>query len=100
MLITNRTFKETISITKFVSNISEIEDLFKNSGNDLNTSVDPFITFLDLLSIKYYQIQVGKLKIKLFFLKTVTNLKLNLYNLKITFKIYLLFFYINNNEHI
>lgn len=71
MLITNWTFKETISITKFVSNISEIKDLFVNSGNDLETSVDPFITFLDLLSIKYHQIQVGKYSEKpnIFFLK-------------------------------
>lgn len=58
MLITNWTFNETITITKFVSNISEIKELFSNSGNDLENSVDPFITFLDLLNIKYYEIQV------------------------------------------
>lgn len=59
MLITNWTFNETIIITKFVSNISEIKELFTNSGNDLETSVDPFITFLDLLYIKYHQTQVN-----------------------------------------
>lgn len=67
MLITNWTFKETIVITQFVSNISEIKDLFVNSGNDLETSVDPFITFLDLLNIKYNQIQVSKTKSKISF---------------------------------
>lgn len=59
MLITNWTFNETMTITQFVSNISEIKELFKNSGNDLETSVDPFITFLDLLSVKYHQNQVS-----------------------------------------
>lgn len=59
MLITNWTFNETISITQFVSNISEIKELFVNSGNDLETSVDPFITFLDILCVKYHQIQVN-----------------------------------------
>lgn len=59
MLITNWTFNETMTITQFVSNISEIKELFKNSGNDLETSVDPFITFLDLLSLKYHQNQVS-----------------------------------------
>lgn len=58
MLITNWTFNETITITQFVSNITEIKELFANSGNGLETSVDPFITFLDLLSIKYHQTQV------------------------------------------
>lgn len=59
MLITNWTFNETMTITQFVSNISEIKELFTNSGNDLETSVDPFITFLDLLCIKYHQNQVN-----------------------------------------
>lgn len=59
MLITNWTFNETIIITKFVSNISEIKELFANSGNDLENSVDPFITFLDLLNLKYCEIQVN-----------------------------------------
>lgn len=58
MLITNWNLNETITITQFVSTISEIKELFTNSGNDLETSVDPFITFLDLLSIKYHQTQV------------------------------------------
>lgn len=64
MLITNWTYNETITITKFVSNIGEIKELFANSGNDLETSVDPFITFLDLLHIKY-QNQVNKKKISM-----------------------------------
>lgn len=59
MLITNWTFNETVTITQFVSNISEIKELFVNSGNDLETSVDPFITFLDVLYVKYHQIQVN-----------------------------------------
>ncbi|VVC34388.1 Hypothetical protein CINCED_3A011587 [Cinara cedri] len=65
MLITNRTFNETITITQFISNISEIKELFANSGNDLETSVDPFVTFLDLLSIKYHQTKDIKLRQKL-----------------------------------
>lgn len=64
MLITNWTFNETLIITQFVSNVSEIKELFENSGNNLETSVDPFITFLDLLHIKYHQTQV---KIIVFF---------------------------------
>lgn len=68
MLITNWTFNETMTITQFVSNINEIKELFKNSGNDLETSVDPFITFLDLLSIKYHHNQVNS-KFILFYLK-------------------------------
>lgn len=59
MLITNWSLNETITITEFVSTISEIKELFANSGNDFETSVDPFITFLDMLSIKYHQTQVG-----------------------------------------
>ncbi|XP_060866553.1 protein MMS22-like [Metopolophium dirhodum] len=65
MLITNWTFNETMIITQFVSNISEIKELFKNSGNDLETSVDPFITFLDLLSIKYHHNQDVKFRQKM-----------------------------------
>lgn len=69
MLLTNWTFNETIIITKFVSNIGEIKELFANSGNDLETSVDPFITFLDLLNVKYYYTEV---KYKIYFLlKTI-----------------------------
>lgn len=59
MLITNWSFNETLTITKFVSNISEIKELFANSENDLETSVDPFITFLDILCVKYHQTQVN-----------------------------------------
>lgn len=59
MLITNWTFNETMTITQFVSNISEIKELFTNSGNDLETSVDPFITFLDSLNLKYQNNQVN-----------------------------------------
>lgn len=61
MLITNWTFNETIIITQFVSSINEIKELFANSGSDLETSVDPFITFLDLLNVKYHQTQVNYL---------------------------------------
>jgi len=59
MLITNWTLNETLAITQFVSNINEIKELLSNSENDLQTSVDPFITFLDLLCIKYHQTQVN-----------------------------------------
>lgn len=59
MLITNWTLNETITITQFVSNINEIKELFAHSENDLQTSVDPFITFLDLLYLKYHQTQVN-----------------------------------------
>jgi hypothetical protein len=62
MLITNWTFNDIMTITRFVSTISEIKELFANTGNDLETSVDPFITFLDLLCIKYQQTQVNKKK--------------------------------------
>lgn len=65
MLITNWTFNETMTITQFVSNISEIKELFTNSGNDLGTSVDPFITFLDSLNIKYQHNQNIKLRQKM-----------------------------------
>jgi len=59
MLITNCSFNETVTITKFVSNISEIKELFANFGNDLEKSVDPFVTFLDILCVKYHQTQVN-----------------------------------------
>ncbi|XP_025409386.1 protein MMS22-like, partial [Sipha flava] len=65
MLITNWTFNDIMTITRFVSTISEIKELFANTGNDLETSVDPFITFLDLLCIKYQQTQDIKLRQKL-----------------------------------
>lgn len=59
MLITNRTFDEIKTITVFVSSLGEIKELFVNTGNDLEISVDPFLTFLDLLCIKYHQTQVS-----------------------------------------
>ncbi|XP_025201736.1 protein MMS22-like [Melanaphis sacchari] len=65
MLITNWTINETMIITQFVSNISEIKELLTNSGNDLETSVDPFITFLDSLNIKYHHNQDIKLRQKM-----------------------------------
>ncbi|XP_050538340.1 protein MMS22-like [Daktulosphaira vitifoliae] len=65
MLITNWTFNETITITKFISNIKEIQELYDNTNINLYTSVDPFISFLDQLHFKYHQIQDPKLRQKL-----------------------------------
>lgn len=64
MLITNWTFNEIMTITRYISTISEIKELFANTGNDLETSVDPFITFLDLLHLKYQQTQVNYILFK------------------------------------